>query len=182
MPIQTTYPFAHTIGEEGLAFGVGPKEIITCYSESIVYPGRAVAFTTTYAEDPSGRPRVIHPTAVEGFTLAGIVEKVRNEELQGPLDFLDVVNTTQEMYYPAGTPIPVMIKGTMYVYAEGAVNPTSPVFTRAVSKASNTILGRFRLDADGSDPDTAFAFPGARFTEAIGAAGLVPLRVNMPTA
>ena len=177
MPIQTTYPFAHTVGEEGLRYGVGPFEIITCYSETIIYPGRAVSFTSTYAEDASGRPRVIHPTAITGFTLAGIVEKVRNEELQGPLDFLSVVNTTQEMYYPAGTPIPVMIKGSMYVYVEGAVNPTSPVFTRAIAEAPDTVIGRFRLDAD---TDKAFAFPGARFTEATTAAGLVPLRVNMP--
>ena len=182
MPIQTTYPFTHTVGAEGLRFGVGPTEVITCYSEVNIYPGRAVAFTTTYAEDPSGRPRVIHPTAVTGFTLAGIVEKKRNEELKGELDGFGVVNTTQEMYYPAGTPIPVMIKGVLYVYVEGAVNPTDAVFTRAVSNGANTILGRFRLDADGSEPATAFAFPGARFTEAIGAAGLVPLRVNMPTA
>lgn len=180
MPIQTTYPFTHTVGAEGLRFGVGPTEVITCYSENPIYPGRAVAFSSTYAEDPSGRPRIIHPTAITGFTLAGVVEKKRNEELKGEVDGFGVVNTTQEMYYPAGTPIPVMIKGVLYVYVEGAVNPTSPVFTRAVAgDAPNDVIGRFRLNAD---TDEAFAFPGARFTEAISAAGLVPLRVNMPTA
>ena len=179
MSIQLTYPFTHTVGEEGLRFGVGPCEVITCYSEQPIYPGRAVSFTGTYAEDPSGRPRIIHPTAITGLTLAGVVEKKRNEELKGELDFLSVVNTTQEMYYPPNTPIPVMIKGTLYVYSEVAVNPTSAVFTRAVAgDAPDDVLGRFRLDAD---TDEAFAFPGARFTEAISAAGLVPLRVNMPT-
>ncbi|MBW4460445.1 MAG: hypothetical protein KME47_09420 [Nodosilinea sp. WJT8-NPBG4] len=179
MPIQTTYGFTHAVGEEGLSYGVGPKEIITCYSETIVYPGRAVAFTTSYAEDASGRPRVIHPTAITGFTLAGIVEKVRNEELQGVVDGLGVVNSTQDMYYLPGTPIPVMIKGSLYVYAEVAVNPTSPVFTRAVVSGGNTVIGRFRNNADTTG---AFAVPGARFTEAVTAAGLVPLRINMPTA
>lgn len=177
--IQTTYGFTHDVGEEGLRTEVGPSEVITCYSEVPIYPGRAVAFTTTYAQDNSGRPRVIHPTAITGFTLAGVVEKKRNEELKGELDFLDVVDSTQEMYYPPNTPIPVMIKGVMYVYSEVAVNPLSPVFTRAVASGGNTVLGRFRNNAD---TDGAFAVLGARFTEAISAAGLVPLRINMPTA
>lgn len=181
MPIQTTYDFKHGVGQEGLRFGVGPSEIISCYSEVDIYPGRAVSFTDTYAQDGSGRPRIIHPNDT-GLTLAGVVVYARDEEMYGELDGLSVLNTTQEMYYRAGTPIPVMIKGVLYVYAEQAVNPTSAVFTRTESKGGNTILGRFRTDADGSEPATAIAVPGARFTEARANAGLVPLRINMPTA
>ena len=178
MPIQTSYPFLHTPGHEGQCIGVGPKEVITCWSDEDLYPGRVVVYPSTYAEDTFGRPQVESPSATGGVVV-GIVEYARNEELSDYIDFLSVVDSTQTRAYKAGTAVPVMIKGLLKVYVEEAVNPTSDVFFRhTASTAPNDTVGRFRTDADTNTADQITA--GAKFAGSTSEAGLVDLRINFP--
>lgn len=51
---------------------------------------------------------------------------------------------------PAKDTADVLARGTMWVTAESAVDPTQPVYCRYAANGGNTQLGSFRKDADGA--------------------------------
>ena len=79
--------------------------------------------------------------------------------------------------YDINEPINVMRKGKIWVHVEEAVDPDtdSPFFRYAAG--SETVLGRFRTDADTA---TAAAVPNARFVTSTSGAGLAVLEINNP--
>lgn len=144
MPIQITYPFAYEKAQKGQTTASNADRNISAYSAAAIPFGIGVAYDGA-ATDES--PRVKIPTATTDV-LIGITCKVFKQATGADRDFLSVVtSTTQGARYEIADPITVRVLGEIWVYAEGAVNPSLPVFVRSLT--NDTLLaGDFRTDAN----------------------------------
>lgn len=157
---QLTYG-ALVKGIEGGLGDSGHNDIVTRVHATLpVLFGRGVIGNAVEGE-------VALPSAT-GFVLTGVSVAT---QLAKP-------NATGIAQYDAKTPIPVMKKGRIWVLAEQAVNPSSPVFCRYTVNGGTTAVGRFRADADTARAD---AVTDARWlTTTTAADQLALLEINIP--
>lgn len=86
--------------------------------------------------------------------------------------------TTGLVEYEDKSPVNVLRKGKIHVFAEEAIDPdTDSPFFRHTASGGNTEIGRFRTDTDTA---TAVAVPNARFVTSTTGAGLVVIEINNP--
>lgn len=87
---------------------------------------------------------------------------------------------TAELPYVAGETLAVMRQGEIWVIAEEAVDPSSPVYVRITESSGGAAdQGSFRASADSGK---AIFCPGLAYGGSAGIGGLVVLHVNLPTA
>jgi len=84
--------------------------------------------------------------------------------------------TREPGVYAVDEVMPVIRRGRVWVYAEGAVNPSLPVFVRFVAGVGET-LGRFRASLDSTD---CGRLRGARWISTTAAEGFALLDLNLP--
>lgn len=84
--------------------------------------------------------------------------------------------TSGNTYYEDKEPVNIMQRGTLWVYGEEAVTPASSVYARLITN-STKYAGYFGQSADSSK---AVVLAGAKYQQAIIAADLAPLTVNLP--
>lgn len=99
----------------------------------------------------------------------------------GPLDGyvhgVSVYDASREPgAWPVDSVMPVCRKGPVWVYAEGAVNPSLPVYVRFVVTGSE-VLGAFRGSVDSTD---CGELRNARWLDTTSAAGFARLDLNLP--
>jgi len=78
--------------------------------------------------------------------------------------------------WPVDRAMPVRRRGPVWVYAEGAVNPSLPVFVRFLATGNET-LGRFRGSPDANDCGRLQA---ARWLDTTSGEGFARLDLNLP--
>lgn len=78
--------------------------------------------------------------------------------------------------YAVDAVMPVIKRGTVWVYTEGAVNPSLPVFARFVA-SGDEVLGAFRGSPDSTDCGRVRA---AKWLDITSGAGFARLQINLP--
>jgi len=89
----------------------------------------------------------------------------------------DLVPESDPPAYAANKVVGVVRKGIVIVEAEGPVEKNAKAFVRFAAGAGGTVLGSVRGD---DDSGTCAEFVDAVFDEALAAAGLVRLRLDIP--
>jgi hypothetical protein len=122
-------------------------------------------------------------TAGEYDTLTFSSETVSCPDLAADVLGVSVMDHNREQQLVTGTtqyainePVNVLRQGAVYVYAEEAVNPDSTVYVRMVTN-STKIRGMFGASSDSAK---CLALSYAKYADAITAAGLVKLEINLP--
>lgn len=84
--------------------------------------------------------------------------------------------STGIVQYEQYEPVNCLRRGSVYAYAEEAVNSGDPVYVRIKTNGA-LVPGNFRNDAASGE---AIAFPGAVFKRTVAAAGPVEVEINLP--
>lgn len=166
MAFQTTITRAPVVAAEGMIADSNTIAVDSRVAQAGIAPARAVCFHT--GDNPD---LVRAPAATGEVTTAGQLKGVTmwdNTQLTNP--------------YTAGDPLPVLKTGVIWVLAEEAVSPLSPVFVRFANTGSGAVPGVpgcFRASADTA---TAVQVPSQCMTweSTTTGAGLAKLRVNVP--
>jgi hypothetical protein len=79
--------------------------------------------------------------------------------------------------YESGDPVVLLRRGLVWVEVEGAVTEDGDVYCRHTANGGNTVLGKFRADADTTN---AALVPSAKFRSTTAGAGLALIELNLP--
>jgi hypothetical protein len=169
MGIQTTYGFTHQTRQKGFPTYLTTQNKYTGYASVAVGFGLGLV---SGGNSTDGRLRLALPATVNDVFLG--VSVLVHKQVYGKPDALSVLESTLETRYEIGEPITYMRKGTITVFSEQAVNPTLPVFLRAVANGGLTV-GNFRVDVD---TNRGIPLPRARWVETTTAAGLALLELD----
>lgn len=142
----------------------GPeREYKNAEASATIYAGRAVVAGTNPGD-------VVLPSAT-GQTFLGIAFLNPQWGISEP----DMLDGTNGPGFKPTQPVSVFTFGDIWVYSEVAVNPGDPVYFRhTAGTAPNTVIGRFRKNAD---TDKADQIVGATYIDKSSGAGLV--RINL---
>jgi len=97
--------------------------------------------------------------------------------IQNKANLLTATGSNGSAPYYATDTVSLLTKGRVYVYVDQDVTSDDPVYVRFVAGTGDSLIGRFRKDADTGE---AFLVPDARYTVGASDGGLAVLEINMP--
>lgn len=159
---QTDYSYQPTAAIAGQLTHSGTRDLRSRVNKStVVVPyGRGVV--------ASGEDGCALPSASTN-TFIGVTARIYQYE--------DRLDSTNNQGYGIDRDASILIKGCIAVEVEEAVSEGQPVFCRFAPSGGNTVLGRFRNDAD---TNTCLAVPSARWEKGTTGAGIAILELNLP--
>lgn len=149
----------------------GPATLVSVVSQSSVVTSLAIAIGVSLTGN--GTKEVGPPAAATAFEIVGLTWD-GNASVDGTV-IPTLGAETFESSFAAGSSVPVMKQGVMWVRPEVAVAEGDPVFVRVVA-AGSEVMGALRIDADGSDAVQI----QATFETACAANELCMVRLNIP--
>jgi hypothetical protein len=157
MAVQTTYTREHERGFEGSVVDLSNNNIITKIAEgSDIGEGRAVVRGTQDRD-------AILPSAT-GQEFIGVTTSTTAGQADGSDNF----------NYEENSPMNVLDFGRIYVFCEDGCSAGDDVFFRHTASGGNTVLGRFRTDADTA---TADQIVGAKFETTVSAGEIAIIKL-----
>ncbi len=159
---QTSYLSNFPTPRAGSLYDIGPKDVVSIFSDEDLAFGRFMASTATESKvaAPTQATDITAPGAWAGILMA-------TQDLESKRDGL-APNVS------ANTPGNSVKRGRIWVHVEQAVALTDPVYVRYTVNG-NTFLGDFRKDAD---TGKAAILPGAKWLTTTSGDGLAALQYN----
>lgn len=105
-------------------------------------------------------------------TLYGVALRIQNKA-----NLNDADGSIGPSPYFTGEAVSMLTKGRVYVYVDQDVTSDDPVYCRFITGATDSLIGRFRMDADGGE---AFLVPDAVWRVGASDGGLAVLEINKP--
>ena len=158
MAVQTTYTREHERGFEGSVVDLSTNNIITKIAEGgAIGEGRAVVRGT--------QDRDAKLPSTSGQEFIGVTTSTTAGQADGSDNF----------NYEENAPMNVLDFGRIYVFCENGCSAGDDVYFRHVASGTNTVLGRFRTDADSS---TADQIVGAKFETTVAAGEIAIIKLG----
>lgn len=169
---------ATTMAAHAAAILAGLADAYSC-----AYDGSAHTITLLMSSEDLVSDVTAASAPGEYDTLAFSSETVSSPDVAADVLGVSVMDHNREQQLVTGTtqyainePVNVLRQGAVYVYAEEAVNPDSTVYVRMVTNGTK-IRGMFGASSDSAK---CLALSYAKYADAITAAGLVKLEINLP--